>query len=104
MKLYPKISISESARSDFQALYDFLNVTLSHLGAVMYMDAMLKEVKYLTAYAELFWPSRYADIRSIHPQARRMVSHNRKWVFVFHIDSFDNAPNIFFFSASLFLF
>ena len=30
--------------------------------------------------------SRYADIRAIHPRARRMVSHNRKWVYVFHIE------------------
>lgn len=23
---------------------------------------------------------------TIHPQARRMVSHNKRWVYVFHID------------------
>ena len=62
MKLYPKISISESARSDFQALYDFLNATLSYRGALMYMDAMLKEVNSLTAYADSFRRSRYMDI------------------------------------------
>ena len=86
MKLYPKISISESARSDFQALYDFLNATLSYRGALMYMDAMLKEVNSLTAYADSFRRSRYMDIRAIHPQARHMVSHNKKWAFVFHIE------------------
>ena len=25
-------------------------------------------------------------IRQIHPEARRMVSHNRKWVYVYHIE------------------
>ncbi len=86
MKLYPKISISESARSDFQTLYDFLNATLSRRGTVMYLDAMLKEVNSLTAYADLYRPSRYMDIRAVHPQARHMVSHNKKWVFIFHIE------------------
>jgi len=25
-------------------------------------------------------------LRQIHPKARRMVSHNRRWIYVFHID------------------
>ena len=26
-------------------------------------------------------------LRQIHPEARRMVSHNRKWVYVYHIEA-----------------
>ncbi len=27
-----------------------------------------------------------AAILSFHPKARRMISHNHKWVYVFHIE------------------
>jgi len=26
-------------------------------------------------------------LRQIHPEARRMVSHNRKWMYVYHIEA-----------------
>ena len=40
----------------------------------------------MSVYADSFRQSRYRDIRAVHPQARHMVSHNKKWVFVFHIE------------------
>ena len=33
------------------------------------------------------WQDNINDIRQIHPEARRMVSHNRKWVYVYHIEA-----------------
>jgi hypothetical protein len=47
---------------------------------------MTAEIQSLTRYADLFHTSRYADIRAIHPQARRMVSHNKRWAYIFHIE------------------
>ena len=40
----------------------------------------------LSILADIYPPSHYADIRRYHPHARRMVSHNKRWVYIFHIE------------------
>lgn len=32
------------------------------------------------------WAHYVEDIAKIHPEARRMISHNRKWIYVYHIE------------------
>ena len=87
MRQYQKIRISEAARSDLKALQEFLHYALSRRGAMLYIDAMMNEVLSIPVYADLYRVSHYADILAIHPQARHMVSHNKKWVYIFHIAS-----------------
>ena len=45
-----------------------------------------QEIKSLSIYADCYITSRSRTIRSVHPKARRMVSHNHKFVYVFHIE------------------
>lgn len=59
---------------------------MSLTGGDRYLDAMISEVYTLSVFADLYQVSRYADIRRYHPKARRMVSHNKKWVYVFHVE------------------
>lgn len=40
----------------------------------------------LAVYADCFSESRSLTIKQVHPHARRMVSHNKKWSYVFHIE------------------
>ena len=40
----------------------------------------------LSILADIYPPSHYADIRRYHPHARRMESHNKRWVYIFHIE------------------
>lgn len=40
----------------------------------------------LSILADIYPPSHYADIRHYHPHARRMVSHNKRWVYIFYIE------------------
>ena len=85
MKSY-RLRISRRARLDIEALTDFLLTVMSIEGARKYLDNMIAEVQSLTLFADLYWPSTMADIRQYHPKARRMVSHNRRWVYIFHIE------------------
>ena len=55
-------------------------------GARRYLDTMIQEVLSLSVYADLYTTSRSKTIKMIHPQARRMVSHNKKWNYIFHIE------------------
>jgi len=41
----------------------------------------------LAFYADLYGKTTSMTLRQIHPEARRMVSHNRKWMYVYHIEA-----------------
>ncbi len=81
-----KVRISLAARADMVELRKFLKAMMTEEGAVRYANNMRTEVKMLSVYAECYGRSTSATLRLIHPEARRMVSHNRKWVYVYHID------------------
>ena len=85
MKNY-RVEIDSSAKADFQDLSNWISGVMSPTGGDKYLDAMLGEVKSLSIFADLYTVSRYADIRRYHPKARRMVSHNKKWVYIFHTE------------------
>ena len=85
MKTY-NVIINAAADGDMMNLALFLRKVLSVEGAWKYHQTMLNEVHSLSILADLYPPSRYADIRRYHPKARRMVSHNKRWIYVFHIE------------------
>lgn len=55
-------------------------------GAIRYANNMREEIKMLALYANLYGKSTSLTLRQIHPEARRMVSHNRRWIYVYHIE------------------
>ena len=85
MRIY-EVRISLSARADMESLRIFLDEMLSEEGAVRYANNMRAEIKMLAIYADCYGCSTSKTLRLIHPKARRMVSHNRRWIYVYHID------------------
>ena len=85
MQLY-KVRISLAARADMVELRKFLKAMMTEEGAVRYANNMRDEIKMLAFYADLYGRSTSKTLRQIHPEARRMLSHTRKWVYVYHID------------------
>lgn len=83
MKTY-SIVISFAAETDLMGLSLFLRSVMSVENAWKYFQSMRDEVMSLSILADLYHPSHYADIRIYHPHACRMVSHNKRWVYVFH--------------------
>lgn len=86
MKTY-NVKFLSTAEADIDDLADFLFENLSRESAYRYLDFMRQEAKSLSIYASCFSESRSKTIQAIHPNARRMVSHNHKWAFVFHIEN-----------------
>jgi len=84
MKIY-KVKISSTALADIDYLSDFLVSIMSLEGAWRYKNAMRQEILSLSLFADLYQPSHSKILQDIHPKARRMLSHNRKWNYVFHI-------------------
>ena len=85
MKIYDVI-VHNSAKADIYGIVDFLFANLSQESAYKYLRNIGNEIKSLSVYADCFSESRSKTIRSIHPHARRMLSHNRRWNYVFHIE------------------
>ncbi len=85
MKTY-NVKVKRIAEKDIDSIADFLFDKLSPEGAYRYLDIVGQEIKSLSIYADCFSLSRSHTIQSIHPKARRMVSHNHKFVYVFHIE------------------
>lgn len=80
------VKISRRAQRDVEDLSEFLLTVISVEGARRYLDTMIAEVMSLAVFADLYRPSPMADIRQYHPKARRMVSHNKRWVYIFHVE------------------
>ena len=85
MKTY-KVRVLSSAEADIDELAAFLFEKLSREGAYRYLEFMRQEVLSLSVYADCFAEAHSDTILSIHPKARRMISHNHKWAFIFHIE------------------
>lgn len=72
--------------SDMDELEEYLKSVMTQIGANKYIDTMIAEVMSLSVFADLYRTSTKEDILQYHPQARRMVSHNKRWVYIFHIE------------------
>ena len=85
MKTY-NVRVKKTAEKDIDSIADFLFDKLSPEGAYRYLDVVGQEIQSLSIYADCYTISHSRTIHSIHPKARRMVSHNHKFVYVFHIE------------------
>lgn len=85
MKTY-KVKIERTAEADLHNLFRFLVSLMSREGANRYIDTLINEVQSLSILADLYRSSRHVNIRKFHPKARRMVLHNKKWVYIFHVE------------------
>ena len=85
MQIY-EVRISHGARVDMAELRKFLKAMKTEEGAISYANNMREEIKMLALYADLYGKSTSMTLRQIHPEARRMVSHNRRWIYVYHIE------------------
>jgi len=85
MKIY-EVRINISAQADMDNLRTFLDKMLSEEGAIRYANNMKHEIESLSVFADCIGRSSSETIRSIHPDGRRMISHNRRWIYVYHIE------------------
>ena len=85
MQIY-EVRISHDALQDMARLRTFLLEMMSEDGAVRYANNMRAEIKMLSLFAGLYGKTTSKTLLAIHPEARRMISHNRRWFYVFHIE------------------
>ena len=81
-----KVEIDKSVLEDVDEIKRFLRSVMSREGAHKYIDALYGEMMSLSVFADCFAESRSQTIRLVHPHARRMVSRNCKYVYVYHLE------------------
>lgn len=86
MRIY-KVEVAPSAKVDVNELADFLFENMSREAAYRYLDSIGQEMQSLSIFADCFNESQSLIIKAINPRAKRMVSHNHKWTYVFHIEN-----------------
>ena len=86
MQIY-EVRIGHGALLDMSELRTFLKGILSEEGAVRYANAMREEIKSLSVYGCCMSRTTSQTLLAIHPDARRMVSHNRRWIYVYHLEN-----------------
>ena len=85
MRIY-EVRIGHGALQDMANLRTVLLQMMSEDGAVRYANNMRAEIKMLSIFADLYRKTTSKTFLQIHPEARHMVSHNRRWDYVFHIE------------------
>lgn len=86
MQIY-EVRISLAALADMDVLREFLDAMMTEEGAIRYANNMRTEIKMLSVYADCYGRSTSKTLLQIHPNARRMISHNRRWIYVFHVEA-----------------
>lgn len=81
-----KVRISKAALADINELRIFLHSMMTEVGAIRYAEIMRAEIKMLSVYADYYGQTTSKTLLNIHPNARRMISHNRQWIYVFHVE------------------
>ena len=85
MQIY-KVVIAPTAIDDMKLIYDFLIKMKSEEGAINYLKAMQEEINSLKVFADCYKSSSSMVIKQFHKDARRMISHNKKWNYIFHVN------------------
>ena len=85
MQIY-EVRISLGALQDMVRLRTFLLEMMSEDGAIRYANNMRAEIKMLSVFAGLYRRTTSKSFLQIHPDARHMVSHNKRWDYVFHVE------------------
>lgn len=86
MKIYREVVFSRAVLSDFGEIRDFITTNNTHEAANKYIDQLEAEINALVYLADCFPTSRWLSVRRYHPQARSIITRNKKWNIVFHTD------------------
>ena len=86
MRIYREVVFSRAVLSDFGEIRDFITTNNTHEAANKYIDQLEAEINALVYLADCFPTSRWLSVRRYHPQARSIITRNKKWNIVFHTD------------------
>jgi len=86
MRVYKEVVFSKAVLFDLGEIRDFIVFNNTHEAANKYIDQLEAEINALVYLADCFPISRWLSVRRYHPEARSLITRNKKWNVVFHTD------------------
>ena len=80
-----KVIVLSQIRVDLSRIISFITSKTSENNALQYADELLFEIDSLSYLADTITQTDSKTVRRFHPQAKRMISNNKKWDIVFHV-------------------
>ena len=85
MKVY-EVVVHRRVYEQIASIQDYIASINTYASAVKYSNALFDEISTLSYLADVLPETDWASAKEYHPEAKRMVTHNRKWNIIFHID------------------
>jgi len=86
MKIYKEVVFSKDVLGDIATLGNFISSQNTQEAANKYIDALEAEISALIFLADVIQKSQLQTILRYHPDAKRMITRNRKWNVIFHTE------------------
>ena len=86
MKNYRILIAQRVFDEDFKNISDFISNIHTKETAQTFVKRILEEIKTLSYLANFIPVSSYANLLGFHPQAKRIITKNGKWVVVFYVE------------------
>ena len=85
MKLY-EIVVHNRVYEQIADIQDYIASINTYDSAVKYSNDLFDEIEKLTYLADVLPETDWASAKEYHPDAKRMVTHNKKWNIIFHTE------------------
>ena len=82
-----KLIVSLDALNDLDNVVVYIASLYRLESGLKYKERVIEQVKRLSYCADCFPISRKKTVKSIHPEARRMLIMNKKWCVIYHISN-----------------
>ncbi len=87
MRVYEEVVFSRDVLFDLEEIRKFITDKNTRETANRYIDQLEAEINALVYLADCFPISRWTTVRRHHPEAKSLVTRNRKWNVIFHTES-----------------
>ena len=86
MTIYEDVVFSPEVVSDIAEISRFIRAKNTKEAANKYIDLLEAEINSLAIWADFIPKSKFWAHRQYHPEAKRLLTKNRKWNVVFHTE------------------
>ena len=80
-----KLNVKQEVYDDIEDIRQFIVSVGSRDLAIQYTENLLSEIEKLSYLADKMQLSKWKVAKKYHPQARRLITENRKWNIIYHI-------------------
>ena len=87
MKKY-RLAVTDNVWDSLSKISNYITSVASESLALKYTDQLLDEIRELSnpLPANAMQYSQWQTAKQLHPKAKRLITKNRKWNIIFHID------------------